>query len=92
MNKSINIKSCYDISKIRAELNNKNENKEIKIRRIENKLNDYTMIILRMNDCENKFIMEQKINELKKKLYYYINNQTLKKMENQFKLTNNIEN
>ena len=71
MNSRLNtksIKNCYDITKIRAEYQRVNNNRDIKIRRIDDTLNHYTMILMRMNDCERKRTMELKINELKDKL------------------------
>ena len=62
------IKNCYDITKIKAEYERVNNNRDIKIRKIDDTLNHYTMIIMRMNDCERKRTMEHKINELKDKL------------------------
>jgi len=85
------IKNCYDISKIKAEINRVNENKEAKIRRIEDTINEYNIKVCRMVDCENKRIMQNKLHELGVKINNMRKAESLKQREEAFKKQNNIK-
>jgi len=63
------IKNCYDIGTIKNEMNRVNENKDIKMRRIEDTLHEYYNKVNSMLDCKEKTQMIQKLNEMKVKLY-----------------------
>jgi len=82
------IKNCYDITKIKAELNRVNENKEAKIRRIEDTIHEYNNKVCRMVECENKKIMQNKLQELGVKLNNMRKAESLKQKEEAFKKQN----
>lgn len=82
------IKNCYDITKIKAELNRVNENKEAKIRRIEDTIHEYNNKVCRMVECENKRIMQNKLQELSVKLINTRKAESLKQKEEAFKKQN----
>lgn len=83
------IKNCYDITKIKAEINRVNENKEAKIRRIEDTINEYNNKVCRMVDCEKKRIMQNKLHELGVKINNMRKAESLKQREEAFKKQNN---
>lgn len=84
------IKNCYDITTIKAELNSITENKERRLRYIEDKLHSYYNRVYNMKDTDKKRILEERLNQLKIKLYYQTKRHSLFKQEEFFKLNNNI--
>ncbi len=89
-NRKIDIKTIKSVygSISDSNTNSENENREAKMRKIEDKLNQYNMLILRMEDGQNKTIMTQKLNELKIKLNHMRNAESLKQQKIIFKKLN----
>ncbi len=89
-NRKIDIKTIKSVygSISDSNTNSENENREAKMRKIEDKLNQYNMLILRIEDGENKTIMTQKLNELKIKLNHMRNTESLKQQKIIFKKLN----
>ena len=84
------IKYSYDITTIKAELNSITESKERRLRYIEDKLHSYYNRVYTMTDCDKKHILEERLNQLKIKLYNHTKQQTLLQQEQNFRLNNNI--
>ena len=63
------IRNCYNINTIKNEMDRIRDNKEERLRKIEDTIHDYYSKTIKMVECKEKTEMINKLNQMKTKLY-----------------------
>ena len=84
------IRNCFNINTIKNEMDRIRDNKELKLRRIEDTLHNYYNRVNNMIECKEKTQMINKLNQMKTKLYNTI--RQMKQREREIAFKNNNKN